>query len=208
MSGKKPKARSDGDDRWAETMLRRGIPPRFREATIDTLTPPFDGIVSDFVLRWKAGERRKGLLLCGPPGVGKTWAISALVRRILTMPIGLRVDFEFVTAPDLFQNLQGGTFAEVRDRYRDCTWEKTYSDVPLLVINDLGKEYRGGRMGEQVAYFLGRVMRHRSERNLPTFVTTNLSGVAITETYGDSISSLMSEMMVPHVVRGPDRRGA
>lgn len=182
--------------------LRR-VPKRFYEATLSSLDPKMFAEV----LQWAATvslhlEDGKGLLLSGPPGVGKTWAVTALVRAVCGKVPGL--DYEWVTAPDMFENLD--ISASTWDAFRDQSWDETYSTVHVLVLNDLGKEYRGVKLSEQVAYKLGRVLRARSEIKLVTLVTTNLHGKGMTEAYGESISSLLSELVIPVTVNGPDRR--
>ena len=82
----------------------------------------------------------------------------------------------------------------------------TFSTVGLLVINDLGKEYRGGKFDEQIPYKLGRILRARAENDLPTFISTNLSGPDIRTIYGASITSVLSETCKTFEVTGKDRR--
>ncbi len=151
-------------------------------------------------------KKGEGLLLSGPPGVGKTWAMAALTRQYAQKTADVRVpSYEFVTAPDMFDNL--GDFGEKIDHYRGQLWTSTYARVRWLVINDLGKEHRGGKLSEVMAHRLGRVLRIRSERMLVTHVTTNLSGADMKEIYGASVMSLMAEMMTLCVIKGRDRRG-
>lgn len=184
------------------------IPPRFVGATVSGLDPKQMACVIGFNIRARVREA-KGLLLSGPPGVGKTWALAALTQEYASWAAGQvpkrRADWEFVTAPDMFENLSED-FGNARDPYRNQTWLRTYSTVEWLVINDLGKEYRGGKLEQQVPHFLGRVLRARSEGRKVTHVTTNLRGAKLTETYGESVLSLMSEMMSFYEVDGRDRR--
>lgn len=153
-----------------------------------------------------------GLLISGPPGVGKSYAMAALTRYYMER---LR--------PGRLPSVVYHTIYEVNDRYapvvgnspfddeRGQSWTKTYETCKWLVLNDLGKEYRGGKYAEQMAYKVGRLLRARSERALVTHVTTNLPLASSTvstfsTTYGDSIWSLTAEMMQRYEVDGPDRR--
>lgn len=188
-----------------ERVLR--VPRRFAEATMEGLSPEQKSwvreYVEDFSVHLNGG---RGLLLSGPPGVGKTWAIVALTRAFLTWRTKVRrfPDYEFVTAPDMFDNM--GEFGELMDVYRQRPWMSTYSKVPWLVINDLGKEHRGGKLSEVIPNRLGRILRARSERRLVTHVTTNLRGDEMVKIYGESIMSLLTEMMRFYSIRGKDRR--
>ncbi len=154
---------------------------------------------NDLATNLRAG---RGLLLSGPVGVGKSHAIAALTRLYVHKVV--RSDHVFQTAPDLVDNLS--EFSSNHDEYRDQPWMATYMNVPWLVINDLSKEYRAGKLGEQVAYKLGRLLRARCEKKLVTHVTTNADGNSLREEYGESIASLIAEMMTPIIVGGKDRR--
>ena len=185
------------------------VPSRFAKATIESLDPKQFTPVIEYAADMLANIRRgRGLLLAGKPGVGKTWAITALTREyVLRGGVRRFPDYEFVTAPDFFEHLRD--FDEDNwDVYRQRSWLDTYTTIPWLVINDLGKEYRGGKLGEVIPYLLGRVLRARSEKRLVTHVTTNLDSTATLSLYGESIMSLLSEMMTTVTVLGRDRRMA
>lgn len=183
------------------------LPKRFAKADLRQV----DVEQFEAVIKFNKGELTEGmgLLVCGPPGVGKTYALAALSRRwadrknseLTTRPWS----FEFVTAPTFFENLDPFN-DEAWDTYRDRSWDDTYSLVNWLVINDLGKEDRAGKRGKQKTQLLGKILRARSEAMLLTHVTTNFNGKQLREEYGESIVSLMSEMMIPVIVDGPDRR--
>jgi DNA replication protein DnaC len=180
------------------------VPQRFRGAKLDGLDEDQFRMVVDFA----GSPQDKGLLLAGPPGIGKTWAMAALTRWWKEHH---GQDYEFITAPDMFDRYVVGA-APLRDPFRGYSYNKTFETTPWLVINDLGKEYRGGKLHEQAAYKLGRILRARSERELLTHITTNLKlkGTGEDETlstvYGSSITSLLSEMVRLFEVQGSDQR--
>ena len=184
-------------------MVRRvRVPERFAKANMTGLAPLFE-MVKGYGGAMLKSMPERGLLLMGPPGVGKTWAMAALTRFYVE---AFNRDHEFVTAPDLIDRLTD--FEDSHDAYRDKPWRAVYASVPWLVINDLGKEYRGGKLQEQAAYRLGRVLRARSEKKLLTHVTTNLTGDKLREEYGESIVSLLSEMVTVYSCGGKDQRKA
>lgn len=187
------------------------VPRRFKLAEMGHLDQEVFSMVFDYAhsltTRWNKGE---GLALAGAPGIGKTYALAALTRFYAhNYPIGKGRpgDYEFVTVYDLIDRLTVFEGSDPPwDDYRDQPWATTYGTVPWLVMNDMGKEYRGGKLEQQAAYKFGRLLRGRSERELVTHVTMNLDPKEVKGVYGESVSSLLAEMVRTFTVHGPDRR--
>jgi len=200
--------------------MRVRVPLRFSDAQLCDLDRPQYRMVieyaGDLIARAKRGEGveriSKGLLLSGESGLGKSYALAALTRCFVgVFSPSMHADHVFVTSPEMFESL--GMFEDSRgdhefDPFRGQSWRETLVKVPWLVINDLGKEYRGGKMSEQAEFKLGRVLRARSERCRITHVTTNLSPGSLGRIYGESTASLLAEMTDAYTIEGEDRRHA
>lgn len=184
--------------------MKLRVPERFQQAELSGLTPRFKPVIEYAKLLRDYVDDGVGLLLVGSPGVGKSWAVAALTKFYTTQYI--RGDYEYQTSHRLVENLEAVEGEGKWDIYRDQPWQYTLETVSWLVINDLGKEYSGGKLSEQNAYKIGRLLRVRSERLLVTHITTNMSGKEIKEKYGETFSSLLSEMTKLVVVLGKDRR--
>jgi DNA replication protein DnaC len=193
------------------------VPPRFKSATMDTLDKKQFGLMFEYLARIDSNVKRGlGLLLSGPAGVGKSWATVGLTRaaQLHFAQKGVWFDYEFVTAYDFFENIPSFDSAKQQfiDDRRSRPWLSTYVKVPWLILNDLGKENRSGQLHAQVVYKLGRVLRARSERMLVTHITTNLplkaakGGETFQSVYGDSIMSLLAEMVKASHINGTDKR--
>lgn len=189
------------------------VPIRFRNARMEQLDKKQFGPVFKYVKNISVhAAAGRGILLSGPPGVGKSHAMAALTHAAATHCRAEQrfFDYEFITAADLFDRyplwVNGDAGEDAVDKRRNQLWRKTASTVPWLIINDLSKEYRGGQVKEQVTYKLGRILRERHEQKLVTHVTTNAAPKDIRNEYGESIASLLSEMCHVFVVNGPDRR--
>ena len=185
------------------------IPSRFRDAKITDLDPEVFPFVLDYDLRMTDYlSQRKGLVFSGPPGVGKTWAAAALTKRYAQR--ARNPSFHFETTYTLLERYAPVVASPATyDAERSQPWTTTYESVFWLVVNDLGKGYRGGKLYEQEVMRVGRLLRTRSERELITHITTNLplTGDSSLETvYGESVMSLLHEMTEGWEVDGPDRR--
>lgn len=139
------------ETRWAEA----GIPLRYR------------GLYSDD--HGMTGRLRDGVSVCihGDTGTGKTEAASRLATSWMDDDRAL-----FVTEPDYLAAMRasyerGGELAESR----------VYRDVPLLVIDDLGKT----RPTDWTVQHLWSLLNARYNAGLPTVVTTQYETIPLGE---------------------------
>lgn len=121
----------------------------------------------------------KNILLCGAPGVGKSFLISATANKIMEKGFSVLYvsAFEF---NDLVLKYHTSPIDERSDYMDDLL------GAELLIIDDLGTE----PMRKNVSIdYLFSVLSYRMEHNLHTILSTNLNANNLLERYGERVFS-------------------
>jgi len=152
---------------------RKICPSAFRE-TEQTLIPDQNAL--NKVLKWEFGAR--GLLIFGDTGLGKTRSVWLLIRRLMSGGL----DVEAMTASRFSREIStswdvSGGFARLINRL---------VDVPLLFIDDLGKE----AMTTRVEAELFAVVNERTAGGLPIIITTNYGSKSLIGNFSSSETAM------------------
>lgn len=160
-------------------------------------------------------DRGLGVLFYGRQGTGKTLLTSLMLKRLLA----LGFDGYFTT----FQRLIGSFASGWRDAEQRDWFIRRISNARILVIDDVGKEFKGEhreggtvvrRPVEMVQSMFDEVVRSRVENCRPTLMTTNKSLSELELLYsssaGDAVRtnplSLFQESMIFHEFSGENYR--
>lgn len=138
-----------------------------------------------------------GLMFAGKPGTGKTLLASIIGMESHARMVGVR----YLPAARFVQLCH-----EELDKSEDAKilLEKCAVETHLLILDDLGKEYRGpsGWAEHRIRYLL----RERYDRMLSTVITTNCSMPQLSDAFDASLVSMLQEMCPLLVVSGRDHR--
>lgn len=182
--------------RWEHWSNASGIPRRYRCATDELIQP-----VSPAAKRLKAVVRgytaRPGLLLLGPPGVGKTLAMCAIINAACANSIGPL----YAVWPDVLAELKA-SFNSPRDDKRRLAIERL-RNAPLLALDEIG--VRG--MSDFDHGELFGLIDYRYREGLPTLVAANSTPAAFPTLVGERIADRLREAGPTLSLAGQSQRG-
>lgn len=128
-----------------------------------------------------------GLFVWGENSTGKTYVTAALCKEAWKR---FRINAFCTTAAELKD-----CWIQDRPLADGETFTQRIEKVRLLVIDDLGKEYRAASGFAENKF--AALLRTRAREKLTTIVTTNLTPAEFKEVYGLSSGELAKECMYP-----------
>ena len=139
------------------------------------------------IVKWMYDSRKRGLLLCGTLGNGKTTMLRSLMKFFEHKAV-------YFEAQSLYNNFkQYQTFPEI-------------SPKDVLLIDDLGVEPSTYNDFGEVRYPLAEFLSIRYKHNLPTIIATNCTFEQLGKRYGDRLQDRMKEMYAMISYKEPSYR--
>ena len=177
QQGKREKALAKKLPQWQQEV---GIPPRYRDVRIDPSL---------------AYLAEKSLYLMGPTGTGKTHTLVGLAVHKYFQG---EKDTLFVTMIDLLDDVRQ-SFDQNSGTGDSLT---KYLEVTNLFLDDLGVE----KMTDWVRQTIDRIINHRYNWMLPTYLSSNLTLGGMAEVVDMRVASRIAEMCEIVELTGKDRR--
>ncbi len=138
--------------------------------------------------------QKPNILMIGDAGTGKTFFGNAIAYAAIGRGIAARKVTAYRLTQDALDGIDGNSAAI-----------RTDTECPLLVIDDLGTEPMIPNVTRETIY---RVVNERITEGLPTVVITNLGSEALSERYGERITSRLVDRDVTAIAvfRGANLR--
>jgi predicted ATPase len=180
---------------WAGRTAKKLIPPLFQEARLEHLSGPLQQKI-------KSLPADRGLLFWGEPGVGKSYAMAALMQYLLFEGCQVeRISYEMLCL-------------QLRDTYKTGSTRtefdviKSLIEVDKLFIEDVGTTVS---MGGQESDFSLRtflvLLDQRLECGRATFITSNKNIEDLAASFDSRIASRLHQACEIVHLAGKDRRG-
>lgn len=152
------------------------------------------------------GERRRGMLLMGPPGRGKTHLLIGAGRSLLERDR----DASYYNVARLVSRIQD-TYGDHDGETRRAIVESVASHEVVL-LDDLGKEHVSTNV-ESIVYELADALHTAGailvvSTNVPAARAEGYRGPTLSERYDEAVRSRLRAMCERFVVKGEDRRRA
>lgn len=174
---------------WREAKVRRfhcrlgAIPERYQQARLHHLNPSFKEALITF-------ERTTGVVVTGPVGTGKTYALAALMRYLLCTG-GSDKHCERTSWEKLCIEIRA-TFNNESPLTENAILDRMLG-ADYLIIEDIGAgkiiDAAESDFSRRILYV---VLDGRLEKCRPTFVSTNKSRETLSTTFDERIASRLS----------------
>ena len=187
-------------ERVRNQLCQAALPLGYRRCTFDTLDPgqdPEAHRVCRVYAEQGEYQGRKGLILAGTPGNGKTSLAIALLRRTVEQTRG-RYSVRFWNVPAGLAQLRQQI--DTPDPQADSILSLTHNR--LLVLDDLGKQKMSEWVGEQFYLLLNTLCAQGKQ----VVITTNLALPQLFQRLDPALVSRLNNLCQPVALKGADRR--
>lgn len=191
--------------RLAQAKVRRALEASqlglaFANARLEDFeqSPAAHQILERYLSRWPGPlAHGEGLYLYGPPGVGKTHALTALARELIEAHL---VETLILSVPALGTRLR--QLLSASDSFRREALLAQMKQVQLLILDDLGLEKHSAWLSD----LLAQVIDERWRMRRPVLLASAFPPERLAHRYSAQMLSRVRAMCHMLGLEGPDRR--
>ncbi len=209
INGRKFSVRCDcwAERRKIELLQNSKIPERYSECLLENFVEmnanliKIKGMVDEFIETFPSNGR--GLLIMGPPGVGKTHLSVGILKKLVETK---GVSVLFYDFRELLQDLKN-TFDE-RSRVHESDIHSHLRHTDVLLLDELGSQ----KLTEWTLDILMSIINYRYNNAKTVIITTNYLDVAVKneetleERIGSRLRSRLHEMCMKLEISAHDYR--
>lgn len=174
----------------AEKIITEAVGARYIDSTLESI----DSGIADKLLALEPGQ---DVFMFGPVGVGKTYAMAALLRHYVYEGFECkRINFD-----DFCVQVRSTMGAASKQTEYELI--EPLKQIDKLFVDDLG--LRSGQETNFVYVTLFSILNKRQERMLPTFITTNKSVEQLGQSFDSRIVSRLQTALIIEMT-GQDKR--
>ena len=152
-------------------MSKRNLNYKFENFEVNSNNKKVFQSLKDYSEKLVNSKERKGLILVGNNGVGKTHLACSIANELIKN----RIPIIYGTLINLLAELKNSYDSD--NNISEIEIIKLYEKVDLLIIDDLGKE----KPSEWGLEKLFTIINSRYENNLPVIITTNYNQNSLAE---------------------------
>ena len=180
-------------------MVSMNFPPKYSAARRSDLTAEQSSSATPYIDSLEEYLKSyRGFYIYGPNGSGKTYVAAIMLKKGI---LALNTHWYWISP---FEIQEAYIKENLWDENEKITVKRHINTVQCLVIDDIGKEYRG--TSGYIQTLIKVLLRRRHDYCMSTVITSNMTPEEFTSVYGETVGTLIGDYLVPVEINAADIR--